>query len=231
MKKVLILLLAIPGCIYAGNSIFDNHTWFLDSNTLSTSIHKSYSYSGQNYDHTLVYVTPSGEHGKSDLCSVTSSTTLSCVDGDSVTYQAAMYSATLKSKYMGTYTYYEKGHLPSGSPLSGNWHREQNSLSNCRNSDLVSFTIPYHDSNAKTFTNIDRYFSDGFSKDDVMYLVKDNTTGRLALSSERVSNYFSYFLYDADNNPIYDFDRINTLAKLNDADRSADPQCNLTKVK
>ncbi|MEO8402386.1 MAG: hypothetical protein ABI597_11455, partial [Gammaproteobacteria bacterium] len=158
-------------------------------------------------------------------------TTLSCVDGDAVTYQASLYSATLKSKYMGTYDYYEKGHLPSASPLSGNWHREQNSLMNCRNSDLVSFTIPYHDTNAKTFTHVDRYFSDGFAKDDVMFLVKDATTGRLALSNERVSNYSSYYLYDINNNPIYDFDKINTLAKLNDAERSADPQCNLTKVK
>ena len=230
VKFRLLFLFLSPGVALASDSIFDNHIWYLGDNTLVTQSHAPVPMSGHTYDHSVNYTTPGGAHGSSDLCEVTSPTSLNCNSGDAISYNSQNYSAALTASFgQGTFTYYDKNHIPTASPISGDWHREQPNGYGCNNSDTIRIVIPYHDKNATTFEHIDQYYTTGFSRDATYYLVKSNRTGQLALSPVSGSVYFtSYYLYDKNNQPIYDLDKIDALAKLNDM-TVFNAKCNMVK--
>lgn len=231
MQKYLFFLLLIPSVIFAeDSSIFDNHTWYLDNNTLRTQQHEPFPLNGKYYDHSISYTTPSGMHGNSDACALSSPTSLSCLSGDTITYNADAYSATLTTTFSGSYKYYEKDHVPQGSPFSGSWHRESSSAFNCRDGSVINIVVPYHDKNARRLSNIDIYYNGGFSHFNTYFLVKDNYSGQLAFSPTADKVYYtSFYLFDVNNNPIYDFDKIDTLVKLNDAGGKFNPECNMIR--
>lgn len=231
MNKKLLFLSLMPSVALATHgTIFDNNAWYRDNNTLNVSIHDPFPYNGRVYDHSISYISPSGGRGNSDMCLVASPTMLSCYSGDYVNYDAALHAANAHLQYDGNYTYYEKGYQPPASAVTGNWHREQSNMVHCHTPDLVSLAIPYNEKNVTTLKYIYESFTDGFSMNNILYLVKDKFSGRLALSPDKNdTDYFSYYLYDANNNPIYDMSQLDRLSKLNDGD-NASPDCNLTKT-
>ncbi|VVC75588.1 hypothetical protein AQUSIP_08780 [Aquicella siphonis] len=234
MKKYCFTILLIPSLAYAAgdNAIFDDHTWYIGNHSLRVNKHEPFPFNGQIFDHTVAYVTPDGMHGSSDACRLSSSDSISCYSGDRVTYQADAHSATLSGRFISSYTYYDKDHVPEANPLSAAWQRVPSGPSlHCRNGDLVRMVIPYHEKDATRLRNIERYFmNNGYSSGDTYYLVKNSTSGHIALSPLPNQVYYSaFYLYDSNGNPITDFSKLDTLAMLNDSEGKFDPLCNLVK--
>lgn len=228
MKKALFILLAIPGlALAAETSVFDSGSWILGNNTLTTNIHAPVNYQGQTYDHSINYTLPNGMQSSTDFCALSSANKLNCITSETAVYDAQTYSVTLTSN-SGSFTYYDKNHVPGASPMTGTWHRVNNQA-NCRNGMYTNIDIPYYEKNATSFQNVTLSSPYGYSKGNNFYIVKNSYYNYYVLSPVPSSYYSEYVLYDANDQPIYDLNKLGSAVKLNDSFSNFDPNCNFIK--
>lgn len=231
MKKLLFFLAALPSLAFsAGN--FDNGHWIFDQSYLNTKSHDPIEFGGISYTHSISYTMPNGMNSKSDMCFVTSDTSLSCMTNDSVTLDPANYTATLRTQFSGAQTYYVEGHLPTFSPLSGSWKRQNSPEGNyCTHPGFIKLDIPSTAPGTKVFTNVFEAYEGNQHPGSKFYLLKDKSTGHVILSDYDDGYVIAYRLLDAQNNPIYDFEKIDSNTILNDtwSEKKIDPACNIVK--
>ena len=235
MKRLLLAFLILPTISFATETVttFDKHEWYYADKTLRTWKHQPFPFNGRTYEYSLAYTTPAGTTSNTDLCELSSPNSISCITGDSLAANADTFSVTLHSKYEGTITYYENGHLPEKSPLSGTWVRETKIVDKavCYNNALIKIVIPYHKLDAQEFENVEEYSENGYMT-STYYIVKDKYTGHLAFSPTPNSTSLAHiYLYDSNNQPIDEVGDLGRFAKLNDTYNSSktNVQCNLVK--
>lgn len=233
--KWLVVLLGFSTQLFAHP--FDAGRWVNGDYNVTTSVHQPIPFDGKTSTHRMSYTLPSGVRSSTDMCYVSSDTTLTCwVTGEQLVVDAATFSATLTSSNKPVFKYYEPYHEPESSRLSGHWRRYAVDLTHCANKNLHELRIPNQPVDAKTFKRVTYIGYDGVTYDGGnLNLVRYTPTGQLVLGDSTTdSDYFinRYALYDAYHDPIMNPADVNRVIFLNDTspEYRYDSNCDIARA-
>ena len=117
-------------------------------NTYHLNINKS---AAPDQDYGISYTFPTGS-AATDMCKLTSPTSFACNTGETVTLDPEHFAVKLSSSWNGNFTFYDPNHMPTVSPIYGDWHYDVSYGNN--NDNVTHYTLTITKSNNDNEYNV-----------------------------------------------------------------------------